>query len=204
MKHTYHKPDAGKVEYIYKAAACTQDPSGQLTQLDWLGNLSRLLDAAEDCFATNTDEFYSENMRAWNTSAGAAGSGDSPYPERGPHKLPNVCSLTWRAGIWEMHLLIRDFMEVIEGLFADGRLNAIRQTKSGIANDFEVYLAGDFEVRRRSYKPSSKGDRYYYELSYTPATMSSLRMFALADQRELGNVRAELTRYGVHLKEEIC
>lgn len=200
-------PITGKVEYVYKAVACAQDPSVQLTQLSWLGNLSSLLSAVEDCFVTNTDGFYPENMRAWNTSAGSMNDESAPYPERGPHKLPSVCSLTWRDGGWEMHLLIRDFLEVIAGLFADGRLNATRQQdtftpESGIANDFEVYLAGDFTVQRHSSELNSKGYRYYYELSYTPATMSSIRMFALVEQEDLGNVRGALERYGIHIKWE--
>ena len=96
-------------------------------------------------------------------------------------------------------------MEVIEELFADGRLNAIRSQGyvPGASGASEVYLAGDFTVQRRSSELPSKGYRYYYELSYTPETMSSIRMFTLVEQEDLGNIRAELARYGVQLPEDI-
>lgn len=180
--------------YIRKAVLCAQDPSVQLTQLDWLGNLSSLLQAAEDCFATTPGKVYHKNLRAWNTSDGSDGA--NPYPERGPHKLPGVCSLKWGNYSWEMHLLTEDFLEVIEGLFADGRLNATRQPE-GLANDFEVYLAGDFTI---SQQYSSGGYRYYYELSYVPATMGNLRLFTLVEPEDLDNVRNTLERLGIHLE----
>ena len=84
-------------------------------------------------------------------------------------------------------------MEVIEGLFADGRLNAIR-SKDLALGVYEVYLAGDFTVQRHG-----SG----YELSYTPATMSPIRMFTLVSPEDLGNIRAELARHGVQLPEEV-
>lgn len=161
------------------------------TQLDHLGALCNHLDA---CFITHPGGFYSDNNLA----------------SEGAHKLPTPCSVMWNSNSggsnayqWEVHFLLGDFLEVIAGLFADGRLNATRQQdiftpESGIANDFEVYLAGDFTVQRHS----SKGYRYYYELSYTPATMSSIRMFALVEQEDLGNVRGALERYGIHIKWE--
>lgn len=124
------------------------------------------------------------------------------------------CSVTWSSNSsgsscsnayqWEIHFLPDDFLEVIEGLFADGRLNATRRQdiftpESGVANDFEVYLAGDFTVQMHGCEPSSEGDRYYYELSYTPAT---LRLFTLVKQEDLGNIRAALARHGVQLLEK--
>lgn len=188
MKHNTN-PTAGKTSYIRKAVLCAQDPSEQLTQLDWLGNLSSLLDAAADCFVTGQAGVYHENLREWNTSG------------KGERKLPGVCSLMWREDVWEIHLLVRDFLEVIDGLFADGRLNAERQQDclpEGLANDFEVYLAGDFKVQRHSFERPA----VYYELSYTPATMGKLRLFALVDQEGLGNVRTALRRYGIRIKQE--
>ena len=170
------------------------------TQLDHLGALCNHLEEASACFATHPGGVYSDNLRNYNLS-----------PE-GAHKLPAPCSVTWNyssgssprsnAYQWNIHFLPEDFLEVIEGLFADGRLNATRG--SGIANDFEVYLAGDFDlkVHHSLDEPSSNGDRHYYELSYTPETMSSIRMFTLVEQEDLGNIRAELARYGVQLPEE--
>ena len=51
-------------------------------------------------------------------------------------------------------------MEVIEGLFADGRLNAPRRPAPD-ANDLEVYLTGGLTVQMHSCEPSSDGDRDY-------------------------------------------
>lgn len=154
------------------------------TQLDHLGALCNHLEEASACFATHPGGVYSDNLRNYNLS-----------PE-GAHKLPSPCSVTWNSNStnayqWAVHFLPEDFLEVIEALFADGRLNAIRT--SG-----EVYLAGDFTVQTHS---SVKG-RHYYELSYTPATMSNLRLFTLVEQEDLGNIRATLARYGIHIKWE--
>lgn len=111
-------------------------------QLDHLGALCNHLDI------THPGGFYSDNNLA----------------SEGAHKLPTPCSVMWNSNSggsnayqWEVHFLLGDFLEVIAGLFADGRLNATRQQdiftpESGIANDFEVYLAGDFTVQRHSSK----------------------------------------------------
>lgn len=171
------------------------------TQLDNLGALCNHLEEASTCFIAPPGGFYSDNLRNYNLAPGGA------------HKLPSPCSVTWSSNSssgdsnayqWDVHFLLDDFLEVIAGLFADGRLNATRQLaseptepESGVAND----LAGDFAVQMHSREPSSKGDQYYYELSYTPATMSSIRMFALVEQEELGNTRAALERCGIHIGE---
>ena len=98
-------------------------------------------------------------------------------------------------------------MEVVEGLFADGRLNAIRQQDlasgaSGVLDTpgapGEVYLAGKFDIEVHH----SLREPYYYELGFTPEAMSTVRLYALASPEELGNIRAELARYGVQLPEE--
>lgn len=168
------------------------------TQLDHLGALCNHLEEASACFAAPPSGVYSDNLRNRNLS-----------PE-GEHKLPPPCSVSWGFGPnsdayrWGIHFLLEDFMEVIEGLFADGRLNAIRQQDlasgaSGVPGaPGEVYLAGefDFEVHH------SLGEAYYYELGFTPETMSSIRIYALAGREDLGNIRAELARYGVQLPEE--
>ena len=165
------------------------------TQLDHLGALCNHLEEASACFATHPGGVYSDNLRNYNLAPGGA------------HKLPSPCSVMWNSNPgsdayrWDVHFLLEDFLEVIEGLFADGRLNATRQQDclpEGLANDFEVYLAGDFTVQTHS---SVKG-RHYYELSYTPATMSNLRLFTLVEQEDLGNIRATLARYGIHIKWE--
>ena len=167
------------------------------TQLDHLGALCNHLEEASACFIAPPSGFYSDNLRNYNLAPG------------GEHKLPSPCSVTWdsnssgsNAYQWTVHFLLDDFLEVIAGLFADGRLNAMRQQgplsgEAGIANDFEVYLAGDFTVQKHS---PSKGR---YELGYTPATMSSIRMFTLVEQEDLGNVRAALARYGVQLPDSL-
>lgn len=175
------------------------------TQLDHLSALCNHLEEASTCFIAPPGGFYSDNLRNYNLAPG------------GEHKLPSPCSVTWSSNSssrdsnayqWAVHFLLDDFLEVIEGLFADGRLNATRQLasepaepESGGANNFEVYLAGDFAVQVHSIEPSSKGHRYYYELSYTPATMSSIRMFTLVEQEDLGNTRAALERCGIHIGE---
>lgn len=167
------------------------------TQLDHLGALCNRLEEASACFAAPPSGFYSDNLRNYNLAS------------EGAHKLPSPCSVTWSSNSsgsnayqWEVHFLPDDFLEVIGGLFADGRLNAVRQLTggSGVANGFEVYLTGDFTVQMHS---SGVADKDYYELSYTPATMSSIRMFALVEQEELGNMRTELACYGVQLPGEV-
>ena len=162
-----------------------------------LGALCNHLEEASTCFIAPPGGFYSNNLRNYNLSS------------EGEHKLPPPCSVSNSSDAyqWEVHFLPDDFLEVIAGLFADGRLNATRQLASEPAEpksgSTTVYLAGDFTVQMHSREPSSKGDQYYYELSYTPATMSSIRMFALVEQEELGNMRAELESCGVQLPEEV-
>lgn len=153
------------------------------TQLDHLGALCNHLEEASACFIAPPSGFYSGNLRNYNLAPGGA------------HKLPPPCSVMWtsrsNAYQWDVHFLRDDFLEVIEGLFADGGLNATRL----LAND----LAGDFTVRRHSSELNSKG---YYELSYTPAALSSIRMFTLVEQEDLGNTARALERCGIHIKWE--
>ena len=164
------------------------------TQLDHLGALCNHLEEASACFVAPPSGFYSDNLRNHNLA-----------PE-GEHKLPSPCSVMWdsnpdgsNAYQWDVHFLLEDFLEVIAGLFADGRLNATRQQDclpEGLANDFEVYLAGDFKIQRIE---PDLGGPVYYKISYTAC---SIRMFTLVKQEDLGNIRAELARYGIHIKEE--
>ena len=160
------------------------------TQLDHLGALCNHLEEASACFAAPPSGVYSDDLRRRNLS-----------PE-GEHKLPSPCSVSWRSSSnpsgsgsnayqWEIHFLPEDFMEVIEGLFADGRLNVIR------LRDNEMYLAGKFDLKMHH----SSREACCYELSFTPDTMSAVRLYALANQEELGNIRAELARHGVQLPE---
>ena len=167
------------------------------TQLDHLSALCNHLEEASACFAAPPSGFYSGNLRNHNLS-----------PE-GMHKLPSPCSVMWYSNSdgsdayqWKVHFLLDDFLEVIEGLFADGRLNTTRQSTAAQGRRCsEVYRAGDFTAQMHSYEPSSEGDRYYYELSYTPATMSSIRMFTLVEQGDLGNTARALERCGIHIGE---
>ena len=98
-------------------------------------------------------------------------------------------------------------MEVIEGLFADGRLNAIRprdcasevsEVSGASGAPGAVYLAGKFDIEAHH----SLREPCCYELGFTPETMGTVRLYALASQEDLGNMRAELARYGVQLPEE--
>ena len=195
MKHTNSVPDPRASRANFKRAS-SEPPSSNpastpsSTTSTHLSALCNHLEEASTCFIAPPSGFYSDNLRNYNLS---------PW---GAHKLPSPCSVTWSSNSsaayqWDVHFLLDDFLEVIEGLFKDGRLNATRQqdTSTSDANDFEVYLAGDFAVQKRS---PSEGYRYYYELSYTLAT---LRLFALVEQEELGNIRAELARYGIHIGE---
>ena len=171
------------------------------TQLDHLGALCNHLEEASACFAAPPSGVYSDDLRRCNLS-----------PE-GAHKLPSPCSVSWDQcqgqdqGQWEIHFLLEDFMEVIEGLFADGRLNAIRSQDPasgafGIPDaSGEVYLAGEFDIEVH-HSLHELGYSCCYELGFTPDTMSTVRLYALASQEELGNIRAELARYGVQLPGE--
>lgn len=174
----------------------THSPECKCT-LTHLGALCNHLEEASACFIAPPSGFYSDNLRNYNLAPG------------GEHKLPSPCSVTWNSNSggsnayqWAVHFLLDDFLEVIAGLFADGRLNAARRQdiSTGIANDFEVYLAGDFAVQVHSCGPSSKKR---YELSYTPATMDTLRLFTLVEQEDLGNIRDALARYGVQLPDSL-
>lgn len=178
------------------ASAPATAPASALTHL---GALCNHLEEASACFIAPPSGFYSDNLRNYNLAPG------------GEHKLPSPCSVTWDSNSsgpssdayqWAVHFLLDDFLEVIEGLFADGRLNATRPLsgESGPVNSSEMYLAGDFMVQKHSAEPSPGGR---YELSYTPATMSSIRMFTLVEQEDLGNVRAALARYGVQLPDSL-
>ena len=177
------------------------------TQLDHLGALCNHLEEASACFAAPPSGVYSDDLHRRNLSP------------KGEHKLPSPCSVSWNSSSssssssssdayqWGIHFLLEDFMEVIEGLFADGRLNAIRS--QGCASEVsgvlgasgapgEVYLAGEFDIEVHH----PLGETHYYELGFTPEAMGSIRLYALASQEELGNIRAELARYGVQLPEE--
>lgn len=180
MTNSNSNPIAGS-----KGSNCSQDPSVQLTQLDWLSNLCNHLEEASACFIAPPSGFYSDNLRNYNLA-----------PE-GEHKLPSPCSVTWSSNSsgsnayqWAVHFLLDDFLEVIEGLFADGRLDAT-QPDSTPESGFEV-----FTVQRHS----SEEGRHYYELSYAPATMRSIRMFTLVEQEELGNTSRALERCRIHIK----
>ena len=188
------------------------------TQLDHLGALCNHLEEASACFAAPPSGVYSDNLRRRNLS-----------PE-GEHKLPSPCSVTWNSNPgadgsnpsstnayqWAVHFLPEDFLEVIEGLFADGRLNAIRPCPCPCPQDPEpgvpgasgapgapcaVYLAGKFDIEVH-HSLDESGHSYCYELGFTPEAMSSIRLYALVSQEDLGNIRAELARYGVQLPEE--
>ena len=162
------------------------------TQLDHLGALCNHLEEASACFVTHPGGFYSDNLRNYNLSP------EGEYPP---------CSVMWSSNSsgsnayqWEIHFLLKDFLEVIDGLFADGRLNAMRQQDclpEGVANDFEVYLAGDFKIQRIE---PDLGGPVYYKISYTAC---GIRMFTLVKQEGLGNTRRALERYGVQLPDSL-
>ena len=180
MKHTNTNQTSTNTNQT-AAVTCTH------TQLDHLGALCNHLEEASACFIAPPSGFYSDNLRNYNLA-----------PD-GEHKLPAPCSVSWssysssgdsNAYQWKVHFLPDDFLEVIAGLFADGRLNATHQQGSQCS---EVYLAGDFMVQRYIDE---------YELSYTPEEMSSIRMFTLVKQEDLGNIREALARYGVQLPKE--